>query len=1014
MREWRRGSESEPTSGEAVAVVEFRVLGPMEVRVDGRTVAPRGDRQRTLLAVLLVAAGRVVPMDALAEALWGEQPPADPRNAIQTYVARLRGRLGGQVPLRTHGPGYALEVRAEQVDARLFDQLVEQAHREHHDPATARSILEEAFGLWRGPAYAGISDTVVESEARRLAERYVTAREAFVAARLALGEAQAVLGDLEAMTFEHPLREHPIALRMRALATIDRVPEALAVYRTFRTRLADESGLDPSPSLRELEQAILRGEVPRGPSPVSGPAAPPRVPATSAAPAPVAPSSLVGRNREMAELQRTLDDHRVVTLTGTGGVGKSRLAAEIAATTAAVAPVPEVGWIELAALSDRDAVDQVVATTLGVDLRGGRSTRQTLLAALAGRRMLLVIDNAEHLLDAVASLVDAIQRACPQLTVLTTSRERLAIDGERVMTLAPLATSGDPDAPEDPAAVRLFLERAAAVGHHPTIDVQRSAVLEICRHLDGLPLAIELAAARTTALDVGDLLAALHDDVPAAVGSRRGEPRRHRNLWEVVEWSYRLLEEHERLLFDRLGVFAGAFDVDIAHRICAAEGGSRASTVTALAALTERSLIVGPSDGPDRPPGRYRLLRPLRAFARQRLADRDELTTLTQHHADTFIERAERAAGPPLTEDGRRWFEASLEDLREVRRWTQQRGDVATLSRLVAAVYRFDYWRPGGELLSWADGALELDGIHDTATAPHLTAAAAAAAWRRGDLPRAEELADRATDLGASADDPSRTLAFEALGDAATFAGRLDDAETAFREEVRLAQLLGDADSEAVGLASAAIVLAYRGQSDQGIELADAAARTARAAGRASQAFARYAQGECRIDREPERALTLAAEAVELARACSAWFVEGVARVTVASIAARHREAPAALPTFADLIHHWHRSGSWIQLWTTLRNLAVLLVRLEADEPAVVIVAAADRDQPASAVFGAESHRFDEALATARQRLGHQRFDAAWRQGAALPPDEIAAFALAAIAAVEDDPDRPARTSRTM
>lgn len=993
--------------------MEFRVLGPMEVRVDGRTVPLRGDRQRTLLAALLVAAGRVVAMDTLAEALWGELPPADPRNAIQTSVARLRERLGDEVPLITHGPGYALEVGAEQVDARRFDQLVDEAQRARDDPPTARSVLEEALGLWRGPPYPGIADTAVESEARRLEERCAAAREALAAARLALGEALEVLSDLEAMANEHPLREGPVALRMRALATIDRAPEALEVYRSFRTHLGEETGLDPSPSLQELEQAVLRGELAHEPPPVGDTAAAQRAPAATTS-APVAPTALVGRDHEAAELRHALDEHRVVTLTGTGGVGKSRLAAEVAAPTAEPVRFPEIGWIELAALSDPDTVDHVVATSLGVDLRGGRSTRETLLAALAGRRMLLVIDNAEHLLDGIASLVDAIQRTCPPVTVLTTSRERLAIDGERVLSLAPLPTSADPDTPGDPPAVQLFLERAAAVGCHPTTEVQRSAVAEICRHLDGLPLAIELAAARTAALDVEDLLAGLHEDVPAAVGSRRGGPRRHRNLWEVVEWSYRLLEEDERRLFDRLGVFAGAFDVDVAHRVCAAEDGSRTATLNVLAALTERSLVVGPVGGPDRTPGRYRLLRPLRAFARQRLADRDELTRLTRHHAEIITERAERAAGPPLTEEGRRWLEASLEDLREVRRWAQQAGDAATLGRLVAAVYRFDYWRPGGELLSWADGALDLDGIHDVASAPQVTAAAATAAWRRGDLPRATELADRATNLGTGADDPSRTLAFEALGDAATFAGRLDDAEAAFREEIRLAQLLGDPDSEAVGLASAAIVLAYGGQVDQGIELADAAARTAGEAGRATQAFARYTQGECRIDREPERALALAEEAAELAAACSAWFVEGVARVTAASIAARHREAPTVLPTFAELIHHWHRSGSWIQLWTTLRNLAVLLVRLEADEPAAVIAAAADRDQPASAVFGAESRRLDEALATARDQLGERRFDAAWRQGGELPPSEIAAFALGAITDVQDELPRPPRTSSTM
>jgi predicted ATPase/DNA-binding SARP family transcriptional activator len=972
--------------------VRFRVLGSLEVRRGAATVTIASHRQRTVLAALLLHPGAVVSVDALADALWGDRPPRDPRNAVQTYVARLREALGEGAGLLTRSPGYVLDVPPAQLDALRFEQLLGEAHQRRSEPAAARALLDEALALWRGPAYAEFADGVARAEALRLEERRLGALEARAGARLALGEASEVVAELEALAVEHPLRERVTELRMHALAAVDRQAEALEVFRTYRARLADEAGLEPGRALRDLEGAILRGE-PGGSGPDDMPTA--GAPAAPGGAVPLMPTSLVGRDEDIAALRAVLSRQRLVTLTGPGGVGKTRIAAAVAAAEGRTAD-REVAWVELAAVSDPGAVAHVVAAALGIDLAGGQPAQDNLLTAIGRRALLLALDNCEHLVDTVAPLVDHLQRRCPNVRVLVTSRERLAVDGEHVRQVPPLPVEPPDGDGAAPAAVQLFCDRAAAVRHGGAPDARELAlVADICRQLDGLPLAIELAAARTGALSLGDLRAALGDDVAAAVGHRRGRPERQRDLWNVVEWSYRLLPAAEQQLFARLGVFAGAFGVDEAHAVCAPMAQSRGETLEQLVALAERSLLVGPRDDD----GRYRLLRPLRAFARQGLADRDELDVLADRHARVLTERAERAAGPPLTGTGTRWLSGTLDDLRAIRRRACRTGDVALLGRLVALLYRFDYWRPGAELLGWADDALALSGIDEEPTAPQVHAAAATAAWMRGEHERARRLAARATQLGAGPDDTARAYAFEAVGDTAFFEGRLADSEAAFREGARLGRRSGDPDTELNSRAGVAMALAYMDRIEEAIDELDAAERAAPDAGPAVRAFARYARGECLAEVAPDEAVALVEEAVALARSSDAWFVEGVALLTAASLRGRHSAPEEAAPAFADLLRHWRRSGNWAQQWTTLRNVAELLVRLGAEEAAVTIAAAADAHDSATPTFGPESDRLGQALAAARTRLGSARWEAARRRGERLTGEAVVELAHQALAA---------------
>jgi predicted ATPase/DNA-binding SARP family transcriptional activator len=975
--------------------VEFRVLGWLEVRRERASVDLPGARARRLLVALLVHAGRVVTVDRLADVLWSDDQPGDPRNAVQTAVARLRDRLGDPNPIVTRSPGYLIDVGADELDALRFDALVDEAARYRQDPATARRLLVDALGLWRGPAYAEFADDVARVEALRLEERRISATAQLAEARLLLGETDAVIADLEAETARQPLRERLVELWMEALATADRPADALAVHRAYRQRLAEETGLEPSPSVQELEGRILRGELAGTGGPTSRLQRPGSGRPSGELALPAVSTSLIGRGAEQERAQRALADARVVTITGVGGVGKTRLAAEIMRSVHQEHQ-REVAWVELAAVDDPGAVAHVTADATGVDLDGLHAPEAELIDALTGRDLLLVMDNAEHLLDPVADLVADLTKRCPAIDVLVTSRERLAVPAEQVLPLAPLVTTAAPG--QVSPAVELFRDRAVRVGGDLGPD-HEAVVAEICRELDGLPLAIELAAARTAALSPSRLLDVLRREGARSLGSRRGRPDRHRDLWAVADWSYQLLHEDERVLFERLGIFAGTFTPGAAHAVCAPEGWTESMTTLRLAMLVESSLVSRADHGLAGAAERYRLLRPLRELARQRSADRGDLPDLVRRYADHVIAEVERAAGPPLRSSGQRRILRALDDVREVGRWSREADDLEALGRLIAALFRFEYLRRGVEFLGWAVDVVGRDHAKGSPYAPQLHAAAAVAAWRGGDLEQAEEVARIGTELGRGCDDPARRLAFEARGDVAAFEGRLGDAAAHFAEAARLAGIGDDGDTEALGLASLALVLAYGGDIDAArVRVEEAAA--VEGAGEGVRAFVRYARGECLADEEPERAIVLVEEAAELARSAEAWFVDGVARLTAASLRARHGDPYEALPVFADLVDHWRRSGSWPQQWTTLRNLAELLVRVGAEESAVAVASAVRVQQSDSSVFGTESVRLDRAMATARRRLGSDRFEAAQEGGEAMTRQQLVDRALTTIARV--------------
>ncbi|MEU5933906.1 BTAD domain-containing putative transcriptional regulator [Micromonospora sp. NPDC047187] len=679
--------------------MRFRILGPTQVVLaDGREVPVGGPRLRALLALLLLDAGRVVSAERLIDGLYGEHPPRGAANALQSQVSRLRQALpAGHDPVEFHPAGYRLAVDPDEVDAYRFERLAEAGHRAlvDGDWPRAATVLREALELWRGPALAdAIGAAGASAQAARLDELRLAAIEDRVEADLALGAQSALVAELRELVVTHPLRERPRGQLMRALATLGRPAEALAEFEDVRHTLAEQLGVDPSAELAAVHLAVLRGEE-RG------------------SVEPVLPSQLttfVGREEELKRVGDLLGERRLVTLTGPGGAGKTRLAIEAAGGVDG-----EVRFVELAGLADGSDVPQAVLSALGLRDAGlrapaepGWQTTDRLVEALAERRLLLVLDNCEHVLVDAARLAARLLSACPALRVLATSREPLGLAGEALcplsgLTLPPLGASAlDAD---DYAAVGLFAQRAADVAPDFTVTPANvEMVLRICRSLDGLPLAIELAAARLRALSVAEVAARLDDRFRLlSTGNRAASPR-HRTLRAVVEWSWDLLDDAEREVARRLTVFAGGATLEAAERVC---GLPTADFVDALTGLVDKSFV-------EMTGGRYRMLETVRAFCAERLAEAGEADQLRRAHTAYFLEFAWTASDHLRRAEQLHWLrllDAERDNLHAALRRATAAGDASDAAGMVAAL-SFYWWLRGmrGEGARLAADVLELLG----------------------------------------------------------------------------------------------------------------------------------------------------------------------------------------------------------------------------------------------------------------------------------------------------------------
>ncbi|MFF2945141.1 BTAD domain-containing putative transcriptional regulator [Streptomyces niveus] len=625
--------------------MRFGVLGPLTVRSGegGRSVVRVPEAKvRALLAVLLTHEGRPVRPDRLVDDLWGAEPPGKPANALQGKVSQLRRAIGrDRVVL---GPaGYALDLTGAEVDTDRFRELLVRAGA----AATARTrvdILDEALGLWRGAAYADFRDeSFVRTAVRRLEELRLTALEDQAQARLDLGEHTQVAGELTALAARHPLRERLRLLQMRALYRAGRQGEALESYAELRALLVAELGADPGPEVSALHTAILRQDPSLTLSAPPVPPVPLASPLPSTAPLPTPLTTLVGRDDAVHEVGRLLSTARLVTLTGAGGVGKTRLALAAAgrlADTCASEFPDGVRLVELAGTLGDD-VAGAVAAALGLrdDAAAATTADDRVAAALRERRTLLVLDNCEHIVEPVARLAERLLRASPGLRVLATSQEPLQISGETLLPVEPLQQAD---------ASRLFTERATAADPGFTVDPEtEDAVASICRRLDGIPLALELAATRVRALGVHALAARLDDRFRVLTAGRRGAPARQQTLRAVIDWSWELLTAPERIVLRRLAAHSDGCALEAAEAVCAGDGVAREEVLDLLARLVDRSLVVR-VDGPAGP--RYRLLESVAAYATERLHAMGDFTAVRDRHLRYYLRLAEetepRLRGP--------------------------------------------------------------------------------------------------------------------------------------------------------------------------------------------------------------------------------------------------------------------------------------------------------------------------------------------------------------------------------
>ncbi len=665
-----------------------------------------GARLRGLLIALALEPGHAVPKATLIDWIWGEQPPSDAANALHRLVSRLRKALPeGMVEGQTDG--YRLRVEPDAVDAVRFERLVAQARNDEGPQGVRR--LREALALWRGAAMqdVGLQDSAAfDVVVTRLEGLRLTAMEDRFDAEISLGHGAELVTELTDSVAAHPVRERLVAALMRALVTTGRDTEALLVYERARETLADELGVDPAPELSALHIALLRGELGRRED-------------NRKTNLRAELTSFVGKDADVAAVGELIAEHRLTTLIGPGGSGKTRLATETARTL--LGDLPDGAWlVELAAIgADGDTGggrtgdgpegqgsgnNIAQATLAALKLRDAllgeapdAEPTDRVIAAVRERAMVLVLDNCEHVIESAAAFAHRALGECRQLRILATSREPLGITGEALWPVAPLALPAehaDPGEIASAPAILLLLDRARAVRKDLTTDAHTlSTLARVCRALDGMPLAIELAAARLRTMSLDQLAHRLDDRFRLLTGGSRAALPRHRTLRAVVDWSWELLTDAERVVLRRLSVFSGGASLEAAERVCGSEAVEAGEVLELLTALTEKSLVL--TEGDLAP--RYRMLGTIREYAEQRLTEAGESDSARRAHLAYFTELAEISDPHLRRAEQLEWLatlEAEHDNIAAAMRGALAAGEADGVMRLAAAAGW--YWWLGG------------------------------------------------------------------------------------------------------------------------------------------------------------------------------------------------------------------------------------------------------------------------------------------------------------------------------
>ncbi len=921
----------------STTTVEVQVLGPLRLLVDGAEVAVPGPRRRAVLALLAMAAPASTSADSLLLAAWQDDQAGSSVGALQNVISRLRRHLGPAAHrLETGAGGYRLRLDDGALDATRLTAVLARARTIMDQPQAAIALVDEARRMYRGrPLEEFVDVDALAGWRRSLDEQRRAAADLRAELALATGDRRTAIDVAGATVAEEPLRETSVLLLVDALAGDGRAAEALRVAHDHRCRLAEETGLEPSPALGALEQRIAAGT------------APPLPPVTATSRRSGTRSPLIGRDAELAAIARLCRSEPLVTLLGPGGVGKTSLALEVAArdrTGRAVATV------QLASVDEAAVVD-AVAVALG--LRGTVDDPQGAIVALLGSKpWLLVLDNCEHVLRPVRQLVDVLTESCPELTVLATSRQRLGVAIEQLCPIAPLPVPREDQRSDLDVvpAVALFVERAARArpGFQPD-DEDFTAVAGIVRRLDGIPLAIELAAGRLAALGLHDVATRMDRALDLLAAGADLADGRHTTLRAALEWSYELLTPDEQRLFRTLSVFPDGFDLATAERLATSVTPSL-DPASAVAQLAEASMLVT-SFGPT---VRYRMLEMLRAFGLDRLAAHGELAEANAWFLEwveqlvAWIDATAQSEEEPAANDR---LLAEFDTIRAAWHAARAADDVDRMLRLIRHLYLPAAMRELREVWLWTIELAQHPALVEHPRRGFALAAASIGTGRTGgDLGACGQLAARAAEVPDSGDLADRVIVLDALSTTRLYEGRLDEAVAAAVEaaQVSVASRAGQLPffREAMW-AQAGYACAYAGRLDD--------ARAYNANGRdapypSGRSVHHYAAGE--IENAAGNwadAQHHYQESIRLSERSGATFAQGLAAVGLVTAQASAGELEKALVGYAELIERWNRTGAWLQQWTTLRNLADLLDRLDDRETATALRAAAEASADASA-----------------------------------------------------------------
>lgn len=893
----------DPASRDDLAVC-VDVLGRLRLRIRGRRTEVPGPRRRALLALLALAGDRGASLGTIIDALWADGPPANAAQAVYNHVSRLRGHLASESGRLERSPaGYRLRLAPYELDADAARRWAD------HDPAAA-------LALWRGPALAEFRTVpALAATAVGLDELRLRLEDDAIEARLDAGD-RSVVGRAAAVAAAHPLRERTAMLHVRALAADTRAGEALAAAQAFRRRLAEETGLDPSPGWAALEQRIAVGD--------GSPGTPP--------PPPDGP--MLGRQQDRDEVLRLLTDHAVVTVTGPGGVGKTRLALDIAADPGTGR---EAALVPLAVVDRPEHVWRAVATGVGLRASSDLAARDVALA-LADRRLLLVLDNCEHVVDECRELVQRLRGSAPGVQVLATSRTTLQAPDEYVLRLRPLPVPRDTT---DLAAVRRSPSVRAFVEHarRRRADVELADedvddLVAVLRRLDGLPLGIELAARQVAVMPLADVRRRLDRALDLSTGHHAAGEERRVTLRATIDSSYRLLGTEAQRLLRRLAPFIGGVDLTTVEELAV---GLSADPLDLLHELVDASLLVA-----EPVVGRYHLLFTVRTFLLEELDRLDE----RQEAVGRFVARCRSVAeevrtamfGPDEAATDRR-LRLELDNLRAAR-------DHAGLDDTVAitlAVESVATWRDLHEAWAWASELAQEPALENHPARRAVLAGAAEAARLVGDFAGARRWARTVLELSPEGPDSAALRAWSVLAVVDHFDGAFDLA----REEW-LRAAAGPTPDRSSFLGSAALAAGYAGRRDEAHRLLEEARALATCG--SHRAFAAYVEGELLAPTDPAAAVPRYEAAIAEAGEVGCTFIEGVASVSLALARARTGDRTGAADGYLGLLALWRRTGQSTQLWTTARNAAELLAGAGRTRAAVLLLLASDAQRGAATV----------------------------------------------------------------